>query len=317
MLQRTRTAATWLFMTSKTFIRLPNYIGDAVMALPAIEHLQQAGFAPHLLGKGWIDDLFSPFDWPRTVLPKAIADQAKLLRSLRNDAPAGGMLLTNSLSSAFAFWRAGIAATGYAKEMRSVLLKRAVPLDDSLHQAQQYLTLAVVMTGRPARLPPHIDWPVAPDQLQAADDLLAGHGVSAPFVIVCPFAGGNFRGREKIWPAFPAFITALLDSGVSAVCCPGPAEAAVAHALDSRLRVIEDTTLSRFIAIAARSQAVVSNDSGPAHLAAAGGAYVISVMRWQDQIDTVRPLARSGRVLFTPDAWPTVDDALRAVRQRV
>jgi heptosyltransferase II len=297
-------------MPTIVFVRLPNYIGDAVMALPALRLLEQQGFKPHLLGKPWMNDLFAALPWPRTVLPRKLAGQTAVLRSLRGLNPsAAGLLLTNSFSSAWAFWRAGIKAVGYAKELRSPLLRTAVALDDSVHQALQYLKLAAALTGRDAVLPQDIQWPVSGLDQQRADGLLRQYGIAAPFVIVCP---------EKIWPEFAAFIKALADTGVRAVCCPGGgAETVAARALDQRLTVLPDTSLRDFMGLAARAAVTVSNDSGPAHLAAAVGCQVISVLRWPDQLATVRPVSQRSVVVMRKDAWPSVADVLAATQQQL
>ena len=46
-------------MTTPILIRLPNYVGDTVLALPAINHLVDHGFRPVLVGKRWAADLLS------------------------------------------------------------------------------------------------------------------------------------------------------------------------------------------------------------------------------------------------------------------
>jgi heptosyltransferase II len=305
-------------MPTIVFVRLPNYIGDAVMALPALRLLEQQGLKPHLLGKLWMNDLFAALPWPRTVLPRKLNEQTAVLRSLRDQNAMTGLLLTNSLSSAWVFWRAGIKAVGYAKELRSPLLQTAVALDDSVHQALQYVKLAAVLTGAKAVLPQDIEWPISGADRQRADDLLRQYGIAAPFVMICPFAGGNFRGREKVWPEFAAFVKALADTGVRVVCCPGPgAETAAARALDQRLIVLPDTNLRDFIGLAARAAVTVSNDSGPAHLAAAAGCRVVSVLRWPDQLTTVRPLSQRSVVVMSEDAWPGVADVLAATQTQL
>ncbi len=305
-------------MPTIVFVRLPNYIGDAVMALPALRLLEQHGLTPHLLGKPWIKDLFAALPWPRTVLSRTLAEQQAMLKGLRDQNAKTGLLLTNSLSSAWVFWRAGIKAVGYAKEMRSPLLQTAVRLDDSVHQALQYLKLAAALVGAEAVLPKDITWPIAMVDRLRADDLARQYGLVAPFAMICPFAGGNFRGKEKIWPEFAAFTTALADAGVRVACCPGPGpELFAARALDKRLIVLPGTNLRDFMGLAARAAITVSNDSGPAHLAAAAGCPVISVLRWPAQLTTVRPLSPRSTVVMAKNAWPGVAEVLAAAQKQL
>ena len=296
------------------FVRLPNYIGDAVMALPALQLLQAEGFDVHLLGKPWINDLFGVYDWPRTILPKTVREQVALLKSLRGSRLAQGLVFTNSFSSALAFWRAGLSTAGFAKELRSPFLTKALPLNSHQHQAEQYLHLARSLTGSSASLPQQIHWPIFTEDQQAAKKLLQSQGISMPFILVCPFAGGNFQGKEKVWPLFAAFISVLIEQGYRVVCCPGPAEVQAASGLHNKLLVLQGVSLRGSMAIAKQAKIVVSNDSGSAHLAAAAGAHVVSVLRWPEQLSTVRPVTPHSTTVMVENAWPSVEQVFAAMQ---
>ena len=65
-------------------IRLPNHLGDACMALPAIECLAAAGWAPTIAGRSWAVDLLADYPWPVVVLPAARSDGIAALRAALN-----------------------------------------------------------------------------------------------------------------------------------------------------------------------------------------------------------------------------------------
>src|SRR6185436_18879614 len=115
----------------------PNWLGDAVMALPAIADVRRA------LPRATIDVFARP----------SIAPLFRLVRDVdavvTGEVPGGGkysaaLLLTNSFQTAMAARRAGIPKRwGYRSDWRSALLTRAVlPPPDTVHQAAsyQYLT---------------------------------------------------------------------------------------------------------------------------------------------------------------------------------
>ena len=299
------------------FVRLPNYIGDAIMALPALELLASKGFELHLFGKPWIHELFSVYGWPCTTLPKTLKEQVRLLKSMRGRRLTQGLVFTNSFSSALAFWWAGLRTTGFAKELRNIFLNRALPLNTQQHQAEQYLQLARALAGSSADLPSLIAWPISSQDQQAAKKLLQAHSITTPFVLVCPFAGGNFQGKEKVWPLFGAFVKTLIEHDFCVVCCPGPAEVQAAYALHPKLKVLPEVSLRGYMAIASQAKIVVSNDSGSAHLAAAAQAHVISILRWPEQLSTVRPVTPHSTVVMVADAWPSVEQVFLQLKAQL
>jgi heptosyltransferase-2 len=104
-------------------VRLPNWVGDVCMALPALALLRRAGFALHLVGKGWAADLLAGFPDHVARLPTG------LLAGARTCAASGArqaLLLTNSFGSALQARLAGLDAVGFARDGRSLLLARAV-----------------------------------------------------------------------------------------------------------------------------------------------------------------------------------------------
>jgi heptosyltransferase-2 len=125
---------------------------------------------------------------------------------------------------------------------------------------------------------PVADQRVAPADVERADALLREHGVGPGFVVICPFAGGTFEKLDKIWPHFPAFARALLASGRPVIACPGPGEEALLREQYPGVMSLEGVKLGAYGALLQRAALLVSNDTGPGHLAAAVGGRVISVL---------------------------------------
>ena len=121
-------------------VRLPNWVGDVCMALPALRALEAAGFAPVLAGKGWAADLLAGHDWPLVKLPAGTRAGARALREAHT--PRRGLLLTNSIGSALALRLAGVSALGHRNEGRAFLLGRALARVDGLHEVEVFWRLA-------------------------------------------------------------------------------------------------------------------------------------------------------------------------------
>ena len=63
-------------------VRLRNWVGDVILAVPMLQRLADAGFDLQLLGKGWASDLLAGHGWPVHTLPGTMRDRVQLLRRL-------------------------------------------------------------------------------------------------------------------------------------------------------------------------------------------------------------------------------------------
>lgn len=306
-------------MTSRPLIiRLRNWVGDVILGVPAIQLLQSHGYAPRLVGKGWAPALLAGGGWPVHVRPGPLRARVAQLRALRREARAAdpgfdrrdnALVLPTSFSGALEMRLAGLKAVGYAQEARGWLLARSEPITYGGHALVSYWELACRFLRVDAAPPAAIGLPTAPADQQAADALLAREGVRPGFVVVCPFAGGLFEKQDKTWPAFADFSRAAAALGRDLVACPGPGEDALIRDQHPGVKLLAGVKLGVYGGLLRRAALVVSNDTGPAHLAAAVGAPVLSVLgptkpeQWAPWGPTVQVLRR------WPD-WPTVDEAL-------
>ena len=319
-------------------VRLRNWVGDVTLSLPLLQRLAAQGFELTLLGKGWARDLLAGQGWPVHTLAPTLRQRVVQLRQLRQlqtqpmrtkgDArqtaatvPAlPAICLPDSFSSALEFRLAGLPALGHAWEGRSALLGQAVPRPRGLHEIQVYWQLGDVFLGQSAPVPDQIRLQPTPQQLAQAQALRQAHGLEPGCVLICPFAGGTWDKMDKTWPGFAEFVAqGLLSWGRSVVVCPGPGEEErIAREQFPLATLLPGVNLGVYAALLKDAALLISNDTGPGHMAAAVGAPLISVMGPSDPT-LWRPWGPEVQVLGGHGRWPergAVMDATRGVLNR-
>lgn len=302
----------------------PNWLGDAVMSIPAMHDLR-CHFAPAELivaARRSLSGLFaltSPVD---RVVPLdasarwwrfgAMRSDASRLRDLGADA---AVLLPNSFASAWLVSRAAIPERwGYAADHRRRLLTRAVPRPTGeRHQAAYYQHLVQELGCEPGPLEPRLAVPDA--AVDAARALLVERGwdPSRPLVAMAP---GAAYGTAKQW--IPAHVARFADMVVrqrNADCvlvgsrADAPATGVIRRTVseDTRDRVFDlagETSLETLAAVFTLAFACVANDSGAMHVAAAVGAPLIALFGPTREYETA-PLPRGGRPadVITHPVW--------------
>ncbi|MGZ9075802.1 MAG: glycosyltransferase family 9 protein [Burkholderiaceae bacterium] len=287
-------------------VRLPNHLGDACMALPALELLADRGFALTLVGRAWAKDLFSAYPW---TLVSFASSRIQALRAIGVDQ---GLLMTNSFGSALEFKLAGISSIGYARDGRSWLLGKAVSTNASKHMVEYYYELAGALAGTSSDVPRDLLLRTSEPAQKRAHHLLVTHGVRAPYIVLCPVAVGFHRGRTKAWDGFKRLNGELLAAGKQVVAMPGPNETATVRSALPGAIVLPESDVNTFAAVLAGACLVVANDSGAGHLAAAVGARLISVFGVTEPEKT-RPWSTRATLIGSGDRWPPYADVRSAV----
>jgi heptosyltransferase-2 len=292
----------------------PNWLGDAVMALPAIADLRRRFPAAHLAvaARGSVAPMFElapgvdvvlTLTWKGRVLDRAgLHADASTLRDARCDA---AVLLPNSMASAWLVRHAGVPERwGYAADFRAPLLTRAVPKPKgSRHQARYYQHLTEALGAPAGPLEPVLT--AHADDVAAARTLLTARGWDGvrPLVALAP---GAAYGHAKRWPPerYAALVSTLVTShGATCVLVGAQVDAGATRqvqelaAPEARARVIDvagATTLRTLAGVLASAGACVSNDSGAMHLAAAVGVRVVALFGPTREKETA-PLARAAR----------------------
>jgi heptosyltransferase-2 len=312
-------------------ILAPNWLGDAVMALPAIADVRRA--AP----RATITVAARPPVAPLFALVPEVTDTIVLERRAsigdvgswraigaelahRNFDTA--LLLPNSIHSALVASRAGIPERwGYRSPFRGRLLTRAISRGSAMHQVEDYQQLVRALGFTNGAAEPHIH---VPDDARAAGDRLlaeAGWDGKTPLVALAP--GAAYGGAKRWAPeSFGELAAALATDGVACVMIGSAADASTTadvgrafqarqatdgarafHASgDARLHdLVGRTTLPALAGVLTRCRALVTNDSGAMHLAAAAGVAVTVVFGPTNERAT-RP-AGDAHVVITHPVW--------------
>ena len=302
-------------------VRLRNWVGDVTLSLPLLQRLADAGYSLRLVGKPWAQDLLAGHGWPVHGLPKTWVERVRLLRQLKCEMPPpsgstsdiNALCLPDSFSSALEFRLAGLRAVGHAWEGRSPLLARALPRERGVHELKVYWQLGHALLGRVAPLPKSLGLKLAPQHLAKAALLRAQHGIESGCIMLCPFAGGTWNQQDKTWPEFPTLAAQGLPRfGRSLVICPGPGEVEFARQHFGHCHVLADVDLGTYAALLHEAALMVSNDTGPGHIAAAVGTPLVTVMGPSDPA-LWRPWGPAVQVVQGADGWPGVDGVMRAI----
>jgi len=290
----------------RVVVRAPNWLGDAVLALPAMVALRRhfAGDSLTIAAPAGVAALFRE---DTGVQPDAVLDVPALtrdaVRALRAGAFDLGVLFPNSFRTAWVLRRAGVPERwGFARGMRGALLtRRSRPGAPGGHHCDYYRALVrgldVACDDRPPALRASTG-----SRVRAAA-LLARAGVpeGARLVGVAP---GAAYGQAKQWPpARMAEVVARLVRECDVTCViVGAAHDRLAgreiesrlrsHAPETQSRVIDfigRTDLGSLVGLASMCRVFVSNDSGAMHVAAALGRPVVAMFGPTDERAT-RPL---------------------------
>ncbi len=276
-----------MFETGVVLVRLPNWLGDTVMALPALHGLRAARpgvcvvavgrWTPLLAGQG-VADALVPY-------PLDLRDRRRLAASLRAMRPDGAVLLTNSFESALAarLWGARMRL-GYDTDLRRVLLTHAVPLPSPrLHQIDEYRELLEAAgVAAPVTVPV---WRLGEDAAAGAavSALLDECRVSRGARAVGLHLGASF-GSSKQWPAasFAEVASRLRERGLRPILLGSPADVEMAAAVSASAGWAIPSLVARdrpelLPRLLARLAYLVSSDTGVAHLAAAVGTPTVTL----------------------------------------
>lgn len=223
-------------------VRAPDHLGDAVMALPALDALARLGEVEVWTRGPWAEELYGD----------------RVARVHRGDGPPPAaevaVMLKPSLHAAWT-WR-HLPTVGIGN---STILRRSLPPGTG-HRRDDYARVAAaagaVVTGEPV----YARRGRAP-------------GLPEGFVGVNPWS----PTPTVRWPGFPVLVEALERRGQAVVVFAGPGESERVSALFPGREVVAGLSLPDFAAALDRCALFVSNDSGGAHFAAACGREVVVV----------------------------------------
>lgn len=305
-------------MPDRIVVLAPNWLGDVVMAEPALAAVRRAHPAAHLSvaarasvagALAFVDGVDDVVTFPAGSTAGA---ESTLLAAGRFDQ---AILLPNSFRSAWVVRRAGIRRrAGFRGDGRSWLLTDAVDRPPgAIRQVDYYLALTTALGFPAVSSVPRLSLSAA--ARAEADAAIAAHGLSpeARFVVLAPGAAG---GSAKQWvPGHAARLVERLVArgGYRVLVVGATADAATAAEVVDALapaaragvvNLVGQTSLAALAGLLARARALVANDSGALHLAAAFGTPVAAVFGPTDERLTAPTVADPARAaVLTHHVW--------------
>lgn len=285
----------------KVVVRGTNWIGDAVMTIPALKELRRIfpGARIVLHTRAWAQGIFQDADFLDEILTfeksgskfKTVVAQAKNLKKENFDL---AILLTNSFESAFTARLARIPRRfGYAKEGRSFLLTDSVEIPvwkNERHESFYYLKLIAAIeksffnSETVLQNEPKVDLKVSDERKSAARKILEKSGVDLSKKTVA-LGVGSTNSRAKRWQAesFAELNDRLQNELKANVILVGAKdESDVSREVFEKSKIkpvilTGETSLDEAVAILSEIDLLVSNDMGLAHVAPAVGTKTLVI----------------------------------------
>ncbi len=274
------TRAVWPPPSSGTrwLLRLPNWIGDAVMVLPALRALAMPGQRFLGVAHPRVLPLYGAAGFFETLLPaRGAGAPLDLRKRAQSWAPDRAVIFNDAWSGALLAALSGAERRlGRRRPGRGFFLTDLLPATDRSRPLwRDYAELAVAAGGVEATQP---DFRLEPD---TADHARATELLGPPGTRPVALAPGAAYGPAKQWPLdrFEALARTLRERGVPVVAIGGEAE----RSLGARLAaagardLTGATGLMDAVAVLARCRALVTNDSGALHLGRAAGVPVVAL----------------------------------------
>lgn len=295
-------------------VRGTNWLGDAVMTTPALRRLRVAFPAARITllatprttglftGSGLVDSVLIYHRQEEGV--QAFWQMTRVLRAHRFDL---ALLFQNAFEAALLAKLGQIPLRlGYAAQGRSLLLTHRLKRGQqhrNRHQVHDYLDLVAlaerVCTGQtptpltPPDLLPKLNASI--DQMQEAEVLLRQQGVASTHHPVIVLNAGATNSHAKCWPeerfaALADQFTTRLQAQIIFIGAPSEREnaARVLAQMHTRaaLNLAGETSMTQLVGLLARCDLLVSNDTGPAHIAAALGRPTLTLFGPTNEFET-------------------------------
>ncbi len=280
------------FVPSRMIVRMPNWLGDLVMATPLLADLRrhwpqakitamcQGGGAALLEGDPHVDQIWG-FKRPKHLFSR------ELISPLQQGNYDLALLLTNSFSSAWWFWRGGVPhRLGYATPSRRWLLNLPLSFPPSL--ANQPLVVTYKGLLEPLGIPVSETPPclyLTSLERKKARERLAQYGICSTDRVIGINPGAAY-GSAKCWlpERFKQLCQLLLEKeqGVRIIFFGDQAGASLVDQIceglpSSVINLVGQTSLRELLALIEACSLFLTNDSGPMHVAAALGVPLIAL----------------------------------------
>lgn len=307
---------------TKMLVRVPNWIGDAVMCTPALLDLR-ANFPAAtmtVLARPAIGDLLREhpavdevFVYDHRGVHRTGWGKVSLAMELRQRAFDVAVLLQNAFEAACLAALAGIPERwGYATDGRALLLTAAVPVPPPrrfMHQVLYYRGLLEDLGLRTGTEGPRLV--VTPEEEHALARRFPELATARHVICLNP---GSVYGTAKRWlPERFAWVadrlveecrSVLGDGTVRCVIVGGKGEEALGRTIGTLMRtqpvvLSGETTIRELMCVVKRSLVFLTNDTGPMHIADAFGIPIVAVFGSTDP-RTTAPYRAGYRLVRSP-----------------
>lgn len=294
-------------------VRGTNWIGDAVMTTPALQRLRSSfpDSRITLLIPPAIIGLFEGADYIDTVTAyrrkeDGVSALFKTAKSLKRTGIDLAVLFQNAFEAALlARLAQAKLRVGFAEQFRGPLLTHKLhrgPEHKNRHQIRDYLDIVAecerICLGEDFR--PAVESPaplIVPSahQRRVGYELIQGFSIdngSGPLIVLNP---GATNSRAKCWPAekYAELADRLIrELKARIVIIGGPSELDYAERIVWRMKVsgainlAGKTSMGELIGLLDSTDLLVSNDTGPAHIAAALGTPVLTIFGPTNEFET-------------------------------
>ena len=302
-------------------VRGTNWVGDAVMTIPALRQLRRLFPNAHitLATRSWAEGLFADSDFLDDLQVhegsglRSVVQQVRQWRKRNFDL---AILLPNSLETALVASLARVPLRiGYATDGRQALLTHPLVLPEwreSKHEVFYYLKIVAELEWLVKQeqsflaTQPDGSLEVSEARRSTARDFLRARGVREGNLLValCP---GSINSRAKRWPAerYAALADRLIDElGAQILLVGSKAEAGVSQEVSGQMRsqpliLTGQTDLAQLVATLSLVDLLVTNDTGPAHIASALGRPTLVIFGPTNPL-TTRPFSPLGEIVRKP-----------------
>jgi heptosyltransferase I len=284
----------------------PSSLGDIVMALPALSALRRSlpdaritwmirpEFAPLIEGHPHLDEIIL-FDRKRLASawynPGAFGALTSLIAQLRRRRFSTVLDLQGLLRTASLAWLSGCdrrLGPIWRKECAHYFYTTAVPVQPEwVHVVDYYMRILEEMGVQDRAV--EFVLPSRPEAAQAVADLLASHKIEPHrYAVLIPGSAQT----SKCWPSerFGALADRLAQNyGLSIVATGSNAEAPMIEAIARQAKtpvvsLAGKTSLPQLVEVMRNAKIVISNDTGPGHIAAALGIPLVMMFSWSNPL---------------------------------
>jgi heptosyltransferase-2 len=301
-------------ITKNILIRSVNWIGDAVMTLPAIGVIREYFPAAKItvLANPLVSPVFAHHPWVDRVMTfdessahKGVAGRFHLAAELRKHAFDLAVILPNSLNAALVPWLAGIPVRlGKTGDGRALMLTHRFPKalqPAGVHQSENYRAILEYF-GISGSIKSQLLVTTA-DEDAAIASRLAGNGIEKGDFVLGINPGATYGSAKRWYPDRFAVVARTLaeEWGAKVVITGGPGETAIAADIERNLagnclNMAGRTSVRELMALIKRCNFFITNDSGPMHLAAAFGVPLVAIFGSTDH-STTYPLSDTAIVV--------------------